>query len=341
MSIKDRLAKKTADLVTDANQLSVPSSSESSLSSAGAREVRGPLTAPGQMLAFRKQMQESDSKIHELEDKLKEFKGGALIKRIDAKHIRLSKWANRHEYSFSDANFSAFKAEIEAAGGNVQPILVRKLVSQDVGYEIVFGHRRHRACLDLDLPVLAFIGELTDKELFSMMERENRQRADLSPFEQGEMYRRALDEGIFPSIRKLSAELGVDLSLVSKAMTIARLPADVLSCFESPTLIQYRWGKELSEAIQNDPVGTLSRAKELRSALRKQSARQVVDALLGKAKTGKSVIQQIKRNGEVVAKLISNINGTVDIRFAARAISPDTVIKLKNEIEKFLSDTED
>ncbi len=341
MSIKDRLAKKTADLVVGAKPSSTVVSPDEASSATAVREVRGPLTAPGQMLAFRKQMQESDSKIHELEEKLNEFKGGVLVQKIDAKLIRPSKWANRHEDSFSDANFSAFRAEIEAAGGNVQPILVRKLDAPDIGYEIVFGHRRHRACSELDIPVLAFIGELSDKELFSMMERENRQRADLSPFEQGEMYRRALDEGIFPSLRKLSSELGVDPSLVSKAITIARLPMDVLACFESPTLIQYRWGAELSEVMQRDPEGTLTRAKEVCRASERLTARQVVDKLVGKAKAENGVSYPIERNGQIVATLVARQNGMVDINFVAGAITPDTAIKLKNEIEKFLSISEE
>jgi ParB family transcriptional regulator, chromosome partitioning protein len=335
MSIKDRLTKKTADLVVAANLVPTETSTEGP---PAAREAHGPLTAPGQMLAFRKQMQESAVKIHELEDRLSEFQDAAPVQRLDAKLIRPSKWANRHEYSFANASFADFKAEIEAAGGNVQPILVRKIDSADTKYEIAFGHRRHRACLELDLPVLAFISDLTDKELFSMMERENRKRADLSPFEQGEMYRRALDEGIFPSLRKLSSELSVDSSLVSKAITIARLPPDVLTCFESPTLIQYRWGRELSEAIQHDPEGTLLRAKELQRVLPKPSPRAVVDALLGKAKQRKAVSYGIERQGEVVARLVRKSSGVVDISFVAGVVSQDSLLELKAEIEKFLSE---
>lgn len=340
MSIKDRLAKKTADLMVGANQAPTKTPSDNTANSSAVREARGPLTAPGQMLAFRKQMQESDTRIHELEDRLNEFKGGALVQRIDAKLIRPSKWANRHNYSYSDANFLAFRAEIESAGGNVQPILVRKLVGAETGYEVVFGHRRHRACLDLDMPVLAFVGDLSDKELFSMMERENRLRADLSPFEQGEMYRRALDEGLFPSLRKLSAELGVDASLVSKAVTIARLPVDVLACFDSPTLIQYRWGKELTEAIQKDPEGILSRGRQIRAATRKKTPRQIVDALIARPEVGQGSNSDIKRNGVTVAELVTKKNGSIEIRFVAGVIKPNDVATLRDKIEKLLSTLE-
>jgi transposase-like protein len=42
---------------------------------------------------------------------------------------------------------------------------------------LIFGHRRHRACQDLKLPVLAAIWTepLSDAALFAFMERENRE----------------------------------------------------------------------------------------------------------------------------------------------------------------------
>ncbi|MBK9363084.1 MAG: hypothetical protein IPM99_19260 [Rubrivivax sp.] len=81
---------------------------------------------------------------------------------------------------------------------------------------MVFGHRRHRACLELGLPVQAMVVDMYDQQLFEAMERENRARKNLSAWEQGTMYRRALDEGLYPSQRRLAESLGVDISLVSR-----------------------------------------------------------------------------------------------------------------------------
>ena len=89
------------------------------------------------------------------------------------------------------------------------------------GYEIVYGHRRHRACLDLGLPVLAVVEEVGEQQLFEQMERENRARADLSAWEQGMMYARALDQGLYPSNRQLAQAIGRDLGDVGKALSLA------------------------------------------------------------------------------------------------------------------------
>ena len=59
--------------------------------------------------------------------------------------------------------------------------------------------------------------DATDQELFEQMERENRSRSDLSAWEQGAMYRRALDDGLYPSLRQLAESLDVDPSLVRHA----------------------------------------------------------------------------------------------------------------------------
>jgi len=212
---------------------------------------------------------------------LGEFEGAEVARLIDAKLIHPSHWANRNEASFKSTDFENLKLEIESAGGNVQAIKVRPRATKLGEFEIVFGHRRHRACLELDLPVLAVIEELTDVELFAQMDRENRQRADLRPFEQGVMYVRALDEGLFPSLRKMSEALGVDVGNASKAMTLARLPAQVLAAFSSPLDLQQAWATYLSAALQKDPDIVLSRAAALRNMDPKPSAGYVFKELIG------------------------------------------------------------
>jgi ParB family chromosome partitioning protein len=90
------------------------------------------------------------------------------------------------------------------------------------------------------------------------MERENRGRKNLSAWEQGCMYRKALDEGLYPSLRKLAESVKVDVSLVSKSVSLARLPEAVVAAFPSPLDIQFRWAQPLAEALQKDRMGFCS-----------------------------------------------------------------------------------
>ena len=133
-------------------------------------------------------------------------------------------------------------------------------------YEIVYGMRRHRCALELGLPVLALIeDDLTEQSLFVQMDRENRNREDLSAWEQGTMYARALQKGLFPSLRQLSAAIGIDHSNVSKAIAITQLPVEIVEAFGSPLNLQFKWSTGLKEAIQKDPEGVLERVAEIKT----------------------------------------------------------------------------
>ena len=273
MSIKSRLEAKTGDLVARANDAKPAEQTK-------VAEDYKPKTGPGQMLAFNKLISEANDKVSKLETQLAEFKTADLARKLDPKTIKASHWANRNEASFLSSDFEALKSEIESAGGNVQPIKVRPVAGKQGAYEIVFGHRRHRACLELGIDVLALVEELSDVDLFAQMDRENRQRADLRPYEQGVMYARALDESLFPSLRKMAEALGVDASNASKAISLARLPAAVLASFESPLVLQQAWASSLTEAIQKNPDLVLARAKELSELAVKLSAAEVFKKLI-------------------------------------------------------------
>ena len=269
---------------------------------AGSNVDAKPKTAPGAMMAFAADKRsdlliENDtlrtqaSKVGDLEVRLRDserelasWDGAKATRLIVPARIRRSEYANRHELNFRGAEFEQLKAEIANAGGNVQPIKVRPIASTDEepNYEIVFGHRRHEACRQLGLPVLAMVDNLDDKALFVEMERENRARKDLSGWEQGAMYQRALDMGLFPSNRKLADAIGVDLGNLGRALALARLPAEVVGAFNSPLDLQFRWSKPLSECYESDPVGLVGRAKALKASALTLSAREIFEALIGK-----------------------------------------------------------
>lgn len=192
---------------------------------------------------------------------------------LDPASVRVSRWSNRLPDSYCSSAYESLKRDIQESGGNVQPIKVR---SAGNDYEIVFGHRRHRACLELGLPILAFIASVDDRTMWQEMERENRHRADLSPYEQGRHYKVALDSGLFPSIRSMALAIGVDASQAAKVVRIADLPTEVIAAFGSPDAIQVNWATALHRAIERDPDGIIDRAKRIGSATPPRAAASAV-----------------------------------------------------------------
>lgn len=79
--------------------------------------------------------------------------------------------------------------------GILEPLLVRALPGANNSYEIIAGERRWRAAQIAGLhEVPALVRELTDREALEFGIIENVQREDLSPLEEGEGYKRLLEE---------------------------------------------------------------------------------------------------------------------------------------------------
>lgn len=290
--------------------------------------------------------------LDEANRRLSEYQGADAVLSLDPKTIRRSQWANRVELNFSGADWSAFKDEIESSGGNVEPIKVRRVVfygktaspsadHNDESFEIVFGHRRHQACLELGIPVKALVAEIMDdRALFAEMDRENRGRQNLSAWEQGRMYRKALQEGLYPSIRQLSQELGVNLSNAARSCKLAELPDEVIQAFPSPLTLQVRWAKDLSDAVQRDPTGILIRAKSLAAERGKLLASEVLARLMSKSEVTQHEPIQISASGRPAALLKMGAKGRATVEFQPGVLAPDRQQALAKLISEFLSSSQ-
>lgn len=323
MSMKDRLSKKTEGLFVPQRKEPGPTPP-----SPGTAPLR---TSPGQMLMVNSLMKENNEKLASLEMRLKDFDGVLPVRLISADRIVASKWANRLEPSFHNADFAALREEIARAEGNIQPIKIRPIRGSD-GFEVVYGHRRHRACLELNLPVLVLIEEVSEQDLFKEMDRENRHRMDLSPWEQGVMYRRALEENLFRSLGELAREIGVDKGNISKALKLAELPEAVVAAFSSPLDLQYRWAKLLTDALQATPERVLAKAAELAGARHGLSPKQVLDALLGMAE--KDVDERVVRlDGNSIAVIRTEGDRAV-VRFEKGSLTRERAGELETFLKK-------
>lgn len=327
--------------------IAMPVSSKQPNSEQNASQPIRTRTAVGGMAQFVATQSPAHREAAELRERIKEFENADLVKTIAPEAIAPSGWSNRHTDSFMSSEFAAFKREIFEAGGNVQPIKVRPLngstgtPGQGVKYEIVFGHRRHRACLELNIPVKAMIEEIGDQELFVQMERENRGRKNLSAWEQGCMYLAALDKGLYPSLRKLADAISVDVSIISKSVALAKLPKPIIDAFPSPLDIQFRWAQPLGEALQRDHNGVLARAKKVKAASGDKvvTAGEVFAQLIETTIEALAPIQpsEIQKQGKRVGEVSFDAKGKVLLKLDANTLTPDRREAFVRMIEEFLT----
>lgn len=327
-----------------------------------APDTKQPKTAPGAMMAFANDQrsellkeneqlkQRADeagvlqARLEEAVEEIREWDGAKPTRLIPAGQIARSNFANRHASSFESAEFAQLKQEIQEAGGNVQPIKVRAIAQAGDGpkYEIVFGHRRHEACLQLGLPVLAVVDNLDDRALFVEMDRENRAREDLSAWEQGVMYVRALDGGLFPSARQMAAALGVDPSNLGKAIALARLPSVVIGAFASPLDLQFRWVPALNQALETDRALLETRASAIAAARGAMTAKQVFETLVKPPEKGGGTVPPpadshvIELDGRVVGSVKFDARGRASVRVDT-GLSADRQTRLLSWMRDFLT----
>lgn len=290
---------------------------------------------------------EAVSKLNAEIEKLKLQVGEQLI---DPRLIVLTRWADRHPDSFSSQAFVELKQEIESAGGNVQPIKVRPLrgaaPEQPEGprFELVYGSRRTRACLELGLPVRAVVDEnVDDQALYVQMQRENRGRSNLSAWEQGVSYHKALNEGLFPSARRLAEQIGLDHSNVAKALRVAELPQEIVGAFRSPVDIQFRWAVALDKAYQQDPDAVLAAARLLAGRSSKPAAAEVFRSLTeavsekGKAKAKEASRAFVIADGKK-GVIRAGKGGAVTVELPRGVLPPARWAAFETALQKLLSD---
>ncbi|MBQ6818177.1 MAG: ParB/RepB/Spo0J family partition protein [Clostridia bacterium] len=114
--------------------------------------------------------------------------------------------------------------------GLLQPLTVRPL---QVGYQLVAGERRWRACRIAGLTeVPVVIRELTDSEVAEIALVENLQREDLNPIEEAAGYQALMDDfGL--TQEDVAARVGKSRSAIANAVRLLGLPKDILALIES------------------------------------------------------------------------------------------------------------
>jgi ParB family transcriptional regulator, chromosome partitioning protein len=196
-----------------------------------------------------------------------------LVLRLDPKTIRATKFKNRSDRSLllHDPKFVKLTKSL-AAHGQETPIRVRPVKgAAPFEFEIVSGHRRHAACLALDVavkggfPIVAIVDAAVDeaRDLVLKMYRENADREDLSPHETGTMFKQWLDAQVFPTQESIGAATGQSKQNVGKYVALASLPDHVVAAFRDHRLISLRWSSELAGACQTRGPELKALAEEL------------------------------------------------------------------------------
>lgn len=211
---------------------------------------------------------------------------------LDPNSVRVGAMPNRVIESFKTESFDELLLSIVMAGGNTQPILVRPARNEEAAgseatYELVYGERRLRACMKAGIKVRAIVSTpLLGKTAQLDTLLENRCREDLSPYEFGRQVSHVLGAPNAMSLRQLSALIGCNQSLVSRARDLAELPAEVLAAFTKKNELRYGDAKTLKDAVKLAPDAILAEAGRIATKAEELSSKDVLACLLAAADKG-------------------------------------------------------
>ncbi|MCP1845844.1 ParB family chromosome partitioning protein [Bradyrhizobium sp. USDA 4524] len=205
----------------------------------------------------------------------------------------------------SQVDFEALKKLIAEEGQKV-PIQVRRHPTADGRYQVVYGHRRWRAALDLGIKVKATVVALSDSELVVAQGIENAARQDLSWIERALFTWRMDQAGIKP--RDIRAALSIDDPELARLRAVCRaVPIEVIEAIgRAPKAGRPRW-VAFAAAIGEDPAA-LGRVRKTLSADKVSGLtsddrfKLVLAALKQPAARSRSELELRSLGGEVLGK---------------------------------------
>lgn len=147
---------------------------------------------------------------------------------VDPKECEPWLYANRQDDELGD-----IEELVESIKTNkqLQPALIRNHLSPHDGikYEIIFGRRRHIACLKLGIPFLAIKKNLPNaQDAIVSQDAENKLRNDVSDYSNALLYKRLLEDKVFKTEKELGEKLRLSPATFNNLMAYAKIPQDII-----------------------------------------------------------------------------------------------------------------
>ena len=138
---------------------------------------------------------------------------------------------------FDESNLEDLANSIKERGV-IQPIIVRKLNSEETKFEIIAGERRWQAAQKAGLhKVPAIVIEADNLKSLEFAIVENVQRKDLNPIEEAEGYKRLIDEFSYDQ-EKVAKFIGKSRAHVSNSLRLLNLPQKIIEHISNEKISQ-------------------------------------------------------------------------------------------------------
>lgn len=168
-----------------------------------------------------------------------------------------------------------------AEGGQKIPAIVRPVRGNpSVDYEVICGARRHwsiswlRAHNYPEMKFLVAVQDMDDEAAFRLQDLENRERQDISDYERARSYALALADYYDGQQNAMAKRLNVSESWLSRYLTMARLPDEILAAFGDRRAVNITAAAEIAPLLKTEKgrAAVLAMALELAAEQEKLAA---------------------------------------------------------------------
>lgn len=242
------------------------------------------------------------------------------------------KYANRQEGEFGDID-----GLIDSIKSNkqLQPALVRNHPNPHgkIKYEVIFGRRRHIACMRLGIPFLVIRKDIPNvQDAIASQDAENKLRNDVSNYSNAMLYKRLLSDNVFKTEKELSEKLRISYSTFNELMSYSKIPEDIVGAIPDVHTLSKQLAVTIVQLLnksKNNYDKMLSIANQLGKTITSQ-------AKLEKIFEEKTLLQKNETKTTSNAKSYISINGKKLFTFKSDYRGLPSIV-LNKEIASFVN----
>ena len=200
-------------------------------------------------------------------------RAGDRLLHLHPSECRVSPFNGREQASLDETSLAPLIAAISAAGSIIEPIVVRPTGDLVCPWEVIAGTRRRAAASillttmpNLTIPAIVRDGDVRMQMLIA--DGENRGRADLSAFERGSAFVKALKAGVAKNGVALAELLKVSEPVVSDLTRLTQWPDDLLAAYGSRHNILAVDAERVNRLMKQHKLALVKEARSIQAELK-------------------------------------------------------------------------
>ncbi len=159
----------------------------------------------------------------------------------------------------------------------IEPVVVRTSTQSNSKYEIISGSRRWKACLEMELPLLARVLKLTDEEAALYQIKEN-EKQPISDYSKGIHFAKLIDDKI-TTVEKISQMQNYSKQKIYDFLAFSKVPDVVWNAVVDMSKVSSRSAK-IIYTLSNKGQQYIDALIDIAEEIRKGAGAKKIEALI-------------------------------------------------------------